>query len=149
MPAQDIFHDVVKNALTKDGWTITDDPLYVSFGGVDFYVDLGAEKIIGAEKEGRKIAVEVKSFVGTSTTHEFHTALGQYLNYRLALEEQDQERTLYLAIPEDTYLGFFTSQFGQRAINRFKLKLIAYHIEEEEITRWVSETDIENSSNKS
>ena len=53
MPAQDIFHDVVKNALTKDGWTITDDPLYISFGGVDFYVDLGAEKIIGAEKEGR------------------------------------------------------------------------------------------------
>ncbi len=149
MPAQDIFHNVVRNALTKNGWTITDDPLYISFGGVGFYVDLGAEKIIGAEKEGQKIAVEVKSFSGTSTIYEFHTALGQYLNYHLALEEQDPERTLYLAIPEDTYFGFFTLQFGLRAIERFKLKLIVYHIEEEEIVQWVNETDIENSSNSS
>lgn len=141
MPAQDIFHDVVKNALTKDGWTITDDPLHISFGGVDFYVDLGAEKIIGAEKEGRKIAVEIKSFLGTSTTHEFHLALGQYLNYRLVLEEQDPERILYLAIPNDTYLGFFTLQFGRTAIERFQLKLIVYHIEKEEIVQWVNKTD--------
>ena len=140
--------DVVKNALTKDGWTITEDPLYISFGGVELYVDLGAEKIIGAEKEGQKIAVEIKSFVGTSTIHEFHTALGQYLNYRLALEEQNPERTLYLAIPEDTYLGFFTLQFGQTVIERFQLKLIVYHIEKEEIVQWVHKTDTENSSNR-
>lgn len=50
MPAQDIFHDSVKNALIKDGWTITDDPLYLDYGGIDMYVDLGAEKLIAAEK---------------------------------------------------------------------------------------------------
>ncbi len=27
MPAKDIYHDVVKQALIKDGWTITDDLL--------------------------------------------------------------------------------------------------------------------------
>jgi hypothetical protein len=27
MPAKDIYHETVKNALIKDGWTITDDPL--------------------------------------------------------------------------------------------------------------------------
>ncbi len=26
MPAKDIYHNEVKNALIKDGWTITDDP---------------------------------------------------------------------------------------------------------------------------
>jgi len=135
--------------LTKDGWTITEDPLYITFGGVDFYVDLGAERIIGAEKEGQKIAVEIKSFAGTSTIYEFHTALGQYLNYRLALEEQDPERTLYLAIPRDTYFGFFTLRFGRTALERFQLKLIVYHIEKEEIVQWINGTDTENSSNKS
>ncbi len=48
--AKDIYHNQVKNALVKDGWNITHDPLFVQFGGVDVYVDLGAEKIIGAEK---------------------------------------------------------------------------------------------------
>lgn len=74
MPAKDTFHDAVKNALIKDGWTITDDPLYLSFGGVDLYVDLGAEKLIAAQKDEQKIAVEIKSFMQTSFTYEFHAA---------------------------------------------------------------------------
>ncbi len=52
MPAKDIFHDALKNALIKEGWSITDDPLYLEFGGVDMYVYLGAEKVVGAEKDG-------------------------------------------------------------------------------------------------
>ena len=44
MPERDIFHDAVKNALIKEGWTITNDPLFIQFGGVDMYVDLGVEK---------------------------------------------------------------------------------------------------------
>ncbi len=32
MPARDKVHDIVKNALIKDGWTITDDPLTLKFG---------------------------------------------------------------------------------------------------------------------
>ena len=62
MPAKNIFHDTVKNALIKEGWMITDDPLYLDYGGVDMYVDLGAEKLIAAEKDQQKIAVEIKSF---------------------------------------------------------------------------------------
>jgi hypothetical protein len=72
MPERDIFHDAVKNALVKEGWTITDDPLFLEFGGVDMYVDLGAEKLVAAEKDGQKIAVEIKSFVGASIISEFH-----------------------------------------------------------------------------
>ena len=64
MPARDTYHDAVCKALVKDGWTITDDPLRLVWGKKDYYVDLGAERILAAERHGRRIAVEVKSFVG-------------------------------------------------------------------------------------
>lgn len=82
---------------------ITHDPLPLSVGGVEMFVDLGAEQLIAAEKNGRKIAVEIKSFAGPSNISEFHTALGQFLDYEQALEEQDPERVLYLAVPVGIY----------------------------------------------
>ncbi len=82
MAAPDKFHDVVKHALIKDGWTITDDPLYLDYGGVDYSVDFGAEKLIGAEKHGQRIAVEVKSFLSDSTTYEFHHVVGQFTDFQ-------------------------------------------------------------------
>ena len=57
MAAKDIFHEAVRKGLEKEGWVITDDPLKLQVGGVEMYVDLGAEKIIAAEKDGQKIAV--------------------------------------------------------------------------------------------
>ena len=90
MTAKDIFHDAVKHALEKDGWKITHDPLFLSFGGVDMYIDLGAERILAAERDDEKIAVEIKSFIGPSATTEFSIALGQFLKYQLALEEEDR-----------------------------------------------------------
>jgi len=48
MPARDTCHDSIKNALIKDGWTITHDPLRLQWGVKDMYVDLGAEKIVAA-----------------------------------------------------------------------------------------------------
>jgi hypothetical protein len=86
MPKKDKFHDAVKNALNKDGWTITDDPYKLAF------VDLGAERLLAAEKGKEKIAVEVKSFIGSSELYEFHTALGQFANYELALQIEDHKR---------------------------------------------------------
>ena len=90
MAARDVFHEAVKIALVKDGWIITHDPLALSFGGVDLYVDLGAENVIAAERAGQRIAVEIKSFSCPSLVSDFHAALGQFLNYRLALEAQDR-----------------------------------------------------------
>jgi len=61
MPARDRYHDQVRNALVKDGWVITHDPLRLTWGLKDMYVDLGAEQLLAAEKGTRKIAVEVKN----------------------------------------------------------------------------------------
>jgi hypothetical protein len=62
MSARDKFHEAVKIALQKDGWTITADPLFFRFGGVDVYIDLAAERIIAAERNGEAIAIESKAF---------------------------------------------------------------------------------------
>jgi hypothetical protein len=66
MSARDRFHDCVRNALIKDGWVITHDPLRLPWGKKDLYVDLGAEQLLAAEKGQRQIAVEIQSFLGKS-----------------------------------------------------------------------------------
>ena len=87
MAAKDLFHESVKRALEKDNWVITADPLKFKFGKVRFEVDLAADRLIAAEREGEKIAVEIKSFLRASTITDFYAALGQFLSYRLALRE--------------------------------------------------------------
>lgn len=76
MPSKDIYHETVKNSLIKDGWAITHDPLKLGLGKRRLYVDLGAEKLIAAQKGTAKIAVEVKSFVGASEIEDLEKALG-------------------------------------------------------------------------
>ena len=136
MPAKDVFHNAVIKALETENWIITADPLKLDVGGVEMYVDLGAEKLIAAEKNGTKIAVEVKSFIGTSNIYEFHTAMGQFINYRVALEEQYPDRELYLAVPNGTYKTFFSLQLIQKIIQRFEVKLIIYDATNEVIVQW-------------
>ncbi len=136
MPAKDLFHDAVRNGLEKEGWIITDDPLEINIGNVEMYIDLGAERILAAEKANEKIAVEIKSFIGPSNISQFHTALGQFFNYRLALEEQEPERILYLAVPLIIYQVFFSLKFIEKAIERSEMKLIVYEPTEEVIVTW-------------
>lgn len=76
MAAKDLSHDAVKKALLKDEWIITADPLVIKIEGIKLEIDLSAEKVFAAEKEGHKIAVEIKSFLNPSTITDFYAALG-------------------------------------------------------------------------
>ena len=136
MPAKDIFHDAVRVALEKDSWSITHDPLSMTIDGIEFYIDLGAERLLAAEKEGQKIAVEVKSFLGKSDISEFHTALGQTLNYRSVLRKKQPGRVLYLAISYEIYTEFFTIPFIQEVIAEHQLKLLIFETMKQEIVLW-------------
>ncbi|MHC5728520.1 MAG: XisH family protein [Nostoc sp.] len=139
MSAKDVFHEVVKKALQKDGWQITHDPLSISVGGVNLSIDLAAEKLIAAEREGEKIAVEVKSFLEKSSAiSEFHTALGQFINYRGALRRRQPERVLYLAVPLTTYKTFFQLDFPKDMIEENQVKMIIYDVEQEVIFKWIN-----------
>jgi hypothetical protein len=120
MPAKDIYHNQAKNALIKEGGLIT--PLSVQFGGIDLYVDLGAEKLIAAKKDEQQIAIEVKSFQSASLTAEFHTAVGQFINYRIALENEELDYTRYLAVLVEIDNSYFQRQLPQTVIQRYHFK---------------------------
>ncbi|MEC4819602.1 MAG: XisH family protein [Scytonema sp. PMC 1069.18] len=127
---KDRFHDAVRVALEKEKWVITADPLEMSVGDVDFEIDLAAE-MLAAERAGEKIAVEIKSFIGRSNVSEFHTALGQCMNYQFALEEVDRERKLYLAVPESIYSSFFQRRFIRSVVERTQIHLLVYDEKQE------------------
>jgi len=137
MAARDIYHTAVREALIADQWHITDDPLVLQVGGVDMYVDLGAEKLLAAEKGQQRIAVEIKGFLGPSLVNDFHLALGQFLNYRLALAHRDPDRRLYLAVPIETYTTFFALPFIQNAVQQYQLVLLIYNAELQEVVKWI------------
>lgn len=149
MPAKDIFHNLVKHALENEGWCITHEQYHLKVDDRDLYIDLAAEKILAAEKDGMYIAVEVKSFLNSSPMSEFHLAIGQYINYRLALHEHDPQRHLLLAIPLDTYETFFGLPFVQRVLQLNAVSLCVYSIQHEVITTWINLPPIENMSNNS
>ncbi|MEA5497145.1 element excision factor XisH family protein [Limnoraphis robusta Tam1] len=85
MPALDLYHNAVKTALIKENWTITHEPLHLRWGTKDMYVDLGAKQLLAAELEDRKIAVEIKSFMGYSDIEDLRNAVGQFVMYRAVL----------------------------------------------------------------
>src|SRR5207253_10862992 len=125
----------VRNALVKDGWTITADPFRLVWGKRDFYVDLGAERVVAAEKAGQRIAVEVKSFLGKSQIHDLELALGQFLLYRSILEEQEPDRVLFLAVAEKA-AEILDEPVGQLLIGKHLIKAVVFDPQKEEILRW-------------
>lgn len=135
--AKDIYHDTVRTALEKDGWTITDDPLRLTIGRRGFYVDLGAEKLLAAEKEGRKIAVEIKSFLRPSPMTDLEDAVGQYLIYSMILENDESDRLLYLAVNFSVYRDIFTDDIGQLLLSRPDFRLLVFDVEKEEVRLWI------------
>jgi XisH protein len=134
--AKDRFHDAVRAALEKDGWIITADPYLISVGDVDFEIDLAAQ-MLAAERVGEKIAVEIKSFIGRSKVSDFHTALGQFMNYEFALEEFEPDRKLYLAVSNSIYNSFFQRRFIRSVVERTQINLVLYDEKKETIERWL------------
>ena len=137
MSRRDTHHHEVVHALQKDQWLVTDDPLMLDFAGRLVGIDLAAEKLLAAEREERLIAVEIKSFQGSSDVSEFHTAVGQFLNYRHVIRKTMPERTLYLAIPVETFAGFFQEPDVQEIIQTHRIKLLVYDPQNEEIRQWI------------
>ncbi|BAZ51837.1 XisH protein [Nostoc sp. NIES-4103] len=138
MPAKDIYHDCVKNALIKDGWKITHDPLSLKIGKKDIFIDLAAEKLLAAEKQGKKIAVGIKSFIGISEVEDLKNALGQYILYEKILLRLESKRILCLAITDIVFIKIFREEIGKMLLDDNTLKLIVFDSEQEVITKWIN-----------
>lgn len=139
MSAKDIYHKACVLALEKEGWTITHDPLTVTIGRRDLLIDLGAERMVAAERNGERIAVEIKSFVKLSIVQDLKEALGQFILYEdaLARSENQADRVLFLAIREETYDELFIEQIGQMLLENGRLRLLVFNEYTEEIVKWI------------
>ena len=136
--AKDIYHNNVRAALEKDGWIITDDPLTLQFGSRSVFVDLGAKKLLAAERDGQRIAVEIKSFVGKSLVKDWENAIGQYILYFKIISKKEPDRTLYLAITEEIYISFFNEDIVEVVLADGVIKIIVVDTIQEVITRWIN-----------
>ncbi|WP_427161847.1 XisH family protein [Aliinostoc sp. HNIBRCY26] len=136
MPAKDIYHDAVKNALIKDGWTITADPYTIKYEKVQLFADLLADRTLEIERNGQQIVVEIKSFITRSPMREFETALGQYIIYRTLLKAVFPETKIYLAIGTTIYQSFFQQKAISMVIEENNLLLIVVDLKKEEVFQW-------------
>jgi hypothetical protein len=134
--AKDKYHNAVRSALEKAGWTITHDPYILRVDKTKLEIDLGASLMLGAERDEQHIAVEIKVFQIPSLVTAFHLALGQYLNYRLGLDMVEPERVLYLAVPQGIFKNFLSARFAQRAIVQFGVHVVVFDPKTEVIVSW-------------
>lgn len=133
------YHQNVREALEKEGWQITHDPYRIRIGRRRGYIDLGLEQeiIIGAEKNNQKIAVEIKTFGGASDLDEFEDAVGQFIVYLTALEEEEPERVLFMAIPESFFTRFFDDPFFLKMAKKRQINLVIYNEIVNSIVQWI------------
>lgn len=137
--AKDILHYAVRTALEKENWLITDDPYFLrdKNKNIKYEIDLGAEKLLAAERGTEKIAVEVKSFSKASFTHEFHSVLGQYLTYLKGLKQIEPDRILFLAMPLFAYNRLQEHPLLLEIIEEFSINIIVFDDENEIIVEWI------------
>jgi hypothetical protein len=139
MSAKDVYHDTVRNALEKDGWIITADPLVVTVEETALLIDLGAERVLAAERNDQRIAVEIKSFLRPSQVQDLKEALGQYMLYEEAPKHapRDSDRTLYLAIRFTVFADVFEEGIGKLFLESHRVRLIVFDPDAEAIVRWI------------
>jgi XisH protein len=137
MPARDAYHKHVRHALERDGWTITHDPLRLTVRQRKLYVDLGAERLLAAEKGVRKIAVEIKTFGGPSDVRDLEDAVGQFVLYEFALRREEPDRSLFLAVSESIWQNVFADALGELLIDDRILRVVTFDPMKEEIVRWI------------
>ncbi|OQX26146.1 MAG: hypothetical protein BWK80_11990 [Desulfobacteraceae bacterium IS3] len=137
MPARDIYHDNFKKALIREGWKITHDPYTIAFGSKGVFVDLGAERMLAAEKNDEKIAVEVKSFRSASDIQDLEMAVGQYVFYRSLLLRFESERKLFLAVPESVFASTLSEPIARPVLEDLSIALIAFDPVKEVISKWI------------
>jgi len=139
MPAKNIHHDAVVDALKADGWTITHDPFPLTVDERDLYIDFAAERpVIGAEKGTDRIAVEVQSFMNPSDVRNLQEALGQYILYRVILARQHPDRPLFLSVSRKVYDGILSEELGRIVLTDLNVRVLVFDPTTRKVFRWIS-----------
>ncbi|MEK7830044.1 MAG: element excision factor XisH family protein [Acidobacteriota bacterium] len=136
MPRNDAYHQVVKQALLKDGWQVTRDHLSIKYGGLHVQIDLAAERQLNNLPD-QKAAIEVKVFEGISFVNNFEKAVGQYSVYRFLLKKARMDRQLFLAITEAVYNKFFILPAVREYVTEQEIFLLIFDPKHEEVIAWI------------
>lgn len=91
---------------------------------------------MAAERAGRRIAVEVKSFLGESVMADLEQAVGQYLLYRSWMRRTDADRELHLAVSSRVYADVFEDPAAQVLVSDYQICMLSISLEREEVERW-------------
>jgi hypothetical protein len=138
MPARNIYHSAVIQALQTDGWTITHDPLLIPFGDRRLFIDLGAERVtIGAERGSERIAVEIASFVADSPVRDLQEAVGQFVVYRALLAQTEPNRLLYLAVTTQVHDSVLSEPVGQLVAAEVRLRVLVFDPHQQKVMQWI------------
>ncbi len=144
MPAKDVYHDAVKQAPVKDGWTILKENYELEYGGDSLFPNLAAERSIAALRGQQRILVEIKSFLGRSFISDLQSAIGQYLMYQDVLRAQSLDFTLYLAVPQLIYQDKFQTPLAQLIVGQQQINLLVFNADQETVEQWISRNFTEN-----
>lgn len=138
MPRKDAYHDIVKAALVKDGWRITDDPFLIGYRGTVLFADLGAEKIAGFRRRHSMISIEIKVLSEPARFAKFECAVGQYIVYRRLMLSLQLQRDLYLAISQNVYTNFFQKKPAvMEVITGEQIHLLVFDPHKKEVLQWI------------
>ena len=110
--------------------------LLLAFGQKNVFVDVGAKRMLAAEKGKQKIVVEIKSFQGASDIRDLEQAIGQYVFYRSLLSRFEVERKLYLALPYSALIGILEEAIARPVLEDEQVAIIAFDAEKERIVQW-------------
>lgn len=138
MPRKDAYHDVVKVALLKDGWQITDDPFLIGFRGTLLFADLGAEKLTGFRQRPHKVSIEVKVLEEPARFAKFECAVGQYIVYRRLMLSLQLQRELFLAVTLNVFTNFFQKRPAvMEVVTGEEIKLLVFDPLRKEVVEWI------------
>ncbi|MCI5158015.1 MAG: hypothetical protein D3906_06145 [Candidatus Electrothrix sp. AUS1_2] len=135
MSRKDTYHDVVKQCVIKEGRTVTHDP-YIFGTDPRLIADLGAERVIAAERKHEKIVIEIKSFLRTSQVVDLEDAVGKYSVYNIFLQQQEPDRKLWLAVPLHAFENILSREVGRITLEAMRIPIIVYSLTGEEPLTW-------------
>ena len=137
MPTQDLYHDIVRDALRKDGWRITHTALQLKARAESRTRELWEGPWLIADKDERKVAVAVSSFVGRSNLADITQMWGQLELSRPQLHTMDSDRVVYMAVRQATYHACFGGTEGELLLEKEHMQLIVFDPRAEVIVQWV------------
>ena len=137
MSTLDLYHDVVRDALRKDGWRITHTALQLKARAEARTGELWEGPWLIADKDERKVAVAVSSLVGRSNPADIKQTWRQLALSRPRLHAMDSDRVVYLAIRQATYRACFGGIDGDLLLEKEHMQLMVFDPRAEVIVQWV------------